>query len=586
MNYKNWQAGDPLSADNLNLPSAGVQTAIKAETAQLEHNVVELYLENYFAGKSTPYQGLFFDGFSDTTKEDCAKTATLASQANSGQANAVIAGGSGILANDNVSIFDATNAELLRVQAIATAPPTQMSGYSTLFGDSGMLSSYNFDGNCNDAKGSNNGTPSGTSYDTPAGCAGQVVKFNANDAHVGYGNNLFRLNTTGYVAIFCTFFINSAGMAGVLADNSINGGYGETWSLQCDAGAGKMRIRASADSGGSAGMYQLSTVQTLVTGVRYRYVAILKSGDNNNWKQYLNGVDISGTTQYWGGATTASTVFSDGTTNLQLGALSSGGVFTEECLASIDNLSIMNRNVTGAEVTAYDAFMTADQITFANNLANTYVTGSVKRCTATVDTTNKQITPTASVGNGKTFYLHSKKQSFVQAMKTARLWLLRNVTVQYHPQAGVSAGATTVLIATDVTAKFANGDTISLVTANNITTERVTLTATPSYAGGNTTLTFTPALANAYTTADYVNRVDVIPSISIVASGASENFGTMTYVKTNVIVDNNNATSYREDEYSYTAGTAGNDVVIKLTMTRNDTSLTPVARRLGVSLNT
>lgn len=34
----------------------------------VQGNVLELYLENYFAGKVTPFDGLFFDGFSDSLK--------------------------------------------------------------------------------------------------------------------------------------------------------------------------------------------------------------------------------------------------------------------------------------------------------------------------------------------------------------------------------------------------------------------------------------------------------------------------------------------------------------------------------------
>lgn len=59
-----WSAGDKLLAERLNQSDPETD----ARLSPVEHNIFELYLENYFSGKQTPFQGLFFDGFSDSAK--------------------------------------------------------------------------------------------------------------------------------------------------------------------------------------------------------------------------------------------------------------------------------------------------------------------------------------------------------------------------------------------------------------------------------------------------------------------------------------------------------------------------------------
>ena len=54
-----WIAGEEITAAKLNQLNPEGNERI----AQAEHNILELYLENYFANKITPYQGLMFDGF-------------------------------------------------------------------------------------------------------------------------------------------------------------------------------------------------------------------------------------------------------------------------------------------------------------------------------------------------------------------------------------------------------------------------------------------------------------------------------------------------------------------------------------------
>src|SRR3989344_3929833 len=59
-----FNVGDEITAERLNQSDPESHSRL----LNAEYNIVELYLENYFSGKQTPFQGLFFDGFSDEQK--------------------------------------------------------------------------------------------------------------------------------------------------------------------------------------------------------------------------------------------------------------------------------------------------------------------------------------------------------------------------------------------------------------------------------------------------------------------------------------------------------------------------------------
>jgi len=172
--------------------------------------------------------------------------------------------------------------------------------------------------------------------------------------------------------------------------------------------------------------------------------------------------------------------------------------------------------------------------------------------------------------------------SFQQAKESARLWIVRNFVAQFNLASAIISGATTLTITGDETAKFANGDTIDISTSDNLVRERKTLTATPTFAAGVTTLTFTSAISNAggFGTTDFVERVDVIPSVSLVNKGDTKSFQTLIFVQS--IVDFTN--SEVEDEYSLST-TSEEDLKVKVDITRNDTTLEPDAKRLGIVLS-
>ena len=77
---KIWAIGDPLIAEDLNKTDPETDGRL----TQAEFNILQLYFENFFAAQVTPFQGLIFDGFSDTSKADVDAT-TLFEAASSGQ---------------------------------------------------------------------------------------------------------------------------------------------------------------------------------------------------------------------------------------------------------------------------------------------------------------------------------------------------------------------------------------------------------------------------------------------------------------------------------------------------------------------
>ena len=71
---------------------------------------------------------------------------------------------------------------------------------SYLFNDANLVSYYRFEGNSNDSKGSNNGTPTGITYNASYGKFGQGARFvNASSSHIAFGDPAsLRFGTGGF----------------------------------------------------------------------------------------------------------------------------------------------------------------------------------------------------------------------------------------------------------------------------------------------------------------------------------------------------------------------------------------------------
>jgi len=180
---------------------------------------------------------------------------------------------------------------------------------------------------------------------------------------------------------------------------------------------------------------------------------------------------------------------------------------------------------------------------------------------------------------------HSINNRFNQEMAIAGIWVMRNRPSKYNLASSIAVSATTLTITGDKTAEFANGDTIDIADQFNNVRERKTLTATPTFGSGVTTLTFTPSVVNAtgFATTATVERVDILPKMSIVDNNATESLASPTYQKTlEVTVDGE---ALVEDEYQYSPSPANNDVVLQLLLTRNTTAVVPKVKRYGIALN-
>ena len=110
------------------------------------HNILELYLENFFAAKTTPFNGLFFDGFSDTSKADVSATLVDTVSADSGQEFIQITDGDTTKFDTdrpNITIFDDTNAEEKIISEVIPSFPDETNQQFVPFPSVGV----NTDGN-------------------------------------------------------------------------------------------------------------------------------------------------------------------------------------------------------------------------------------------------------------------------------------------------------------------------------------------------------------------------------------------------------------------------------------------------------
>jgi hypothetical protein len=521
---KTWVAGEEITATNLNKTDPETDTRLtsaEGRISQAEYNIFELYLENYFAGKSTPYNGMIFDGFSDTTKADQTST-TLSAQANAAQAILTVGSTTGFKAGHNIAIYSGpqssgplyagTVADDAGIGSIAWSGPTSAQGA----GDSTCASATVTGAQITHyLKATNFG------FNIPAGVTIKGILVEVKSA----GDSESADNIVDYaVRIVKSGTIGSTDKSSRTSPNG--------WGGAGCAGSG------FTSYGGSTDLWGETWTISDINSVNFGFAIAAKHGtveSGNNRTAFVDAIRI--------------TVYYENTN------------YEEKVVQSVDS---------------------GTQLTLTSNLANTYPSGSsVKRNTVTIDTTNKKITPTSNVGNGKKFNYFTKLNSFQQAMASSRLWMVRNWTARFNPASAVSAAATSLTIAGDQTTKFAVGDTIDIYSSDNLKRERKTLTAV-SYSAPNTTLSWSGGLTNSYATSDYVERVDTLPKISIVDKNANESFAAMTYKKSIVDFTNNEV----EDEYDYTPATPNEDVVLKLEMTRNDTALSPYAKRLGSTLNT
>ena len=531
--------------------------SLKTQVAQIEHNIMELYMENYFSSKVTPYQGLFFDGFSDSGTKSLTNSTTLSVGESAAATTLRVASTSGFAVGQPITIYDGTTytddryITAISLGVIAVDSVTDQKDGST-----------------------------GTSWTFAHSCSGS--------------NRILFVSLTIYSGsdLVTGITYNGVAMTRVATVQSIDGDQRQYLYYLVAPATGSNNVVVSASSSvfmaGGAISYtgakqtgQPDANTTGTTGQGSSSTATLSSVANNCWM-------VVG----WGN--NGGYGYSSSVTNgyLRVGRTSAGAgggtaiVDSNAVITPAGSLAITVSTASSNQKWFYVAATIApadNTLTINSGLTNTYSAGAaVKNTTATINTTDKKITPTASVGNGKNFRYHSKIQAFSQAMASARVWYSRAVTAEFNLSASASSGQAVVTVSGDKTTKFAAGDTIELYPSSKFPRERKTI-STISYSGGTglTTITMTSNLSNAYTSSDYIGRVDVLPECSIVNTGATFSFASPTFVQ--AIYDA--ATGEVEDEYLYEPATANEDFMIRLLMSRVDTALSPYAKRLGVTLN-
>ena len=554
-----WTPGDALSAANLNKMNQTTEDAIAVNT----HNIVELYLQQYFDGKNPNYNGLFFDGWSDTSKADTTINTTLTAAASATDTTIDVGAFDSAELNKEFRLEGASATEV--VVATATAAIE-----NSVFADTFDRADSTTVGN------------GWTEYNSWSGNIEEEIATNAfqlrkiNDTNGGVSGAIRRSGTkhTG-VTIKADVVINSVASPSRSDFNILNfigTGSDDYWG---------MGIGVAIDRAGSTSNYG-HTANAV-------NIVIYSGGYERAWVAFTTGM---ATSDNWGTDADPYKVECE----VKAGSIdvyvwrSSGSKPTTPTLSwtgtpatSGTNYKILTEFYNGtsgmkSRTLDFSIVEQAQRLTLASGLSNAYSSGdSAKRTPITIDTANKKLT----LASGKTAQeYHSKTQNFQQSMSSARLWLTRNWTARYNPS--TTPSGTTVRITGDKTGQLATGDTVDIYTTDNITRERRTISAIDynTTNTGETTITLNSALTGTYTTSDYIERVDAIPQLSLVASGASESFGNLTYVRSEVDFSNNEV----EDEYTYTPSTAGNDLTAKVTLTRNDTTLSPYAKRLGVSL--
>lgn len=520
----NFQPGEQVLAADVNSMADAI--------IQSEHNIFELALENYFASKVTPVTGLFFDGFSDTAKRDPASN-QLISSALAGQPK-IQAPTTGLAINQEVDILDSTNGnfekKIIQAFSITTLSAT-FDNFNSLV--DGALNGQN------GWSGSGNFQVQGTTvFEGLKAVSHGAVNATTDISKSATGQKITRV--IYYQRIGTGFFGSTGGAAGL--------------SIRASDGT---KLASMGIDPGSGGKFILrGTTGEIVFGVPVE----------NQWFKIEIEINYS--------TLTARVRVDDGvfTSTVAVGS----GLIGEIIRLEFFN----NTGIVFWDNISYEA-SDVPEITFTINLSNAYTTaGFVKRTSCSIETANKRIVISSGLKQGN---YRSIKTAFQQSMATVYFWIVRNFSARFNLAAGISIGATTLTITGNETTKFKSGDTIDIYTSTNLLRERKTLTIDSTFAGGFTTLTFS-ATANAYTTTSFVERIDVLPEVSLVDTGTSESFVSLTYQRS--IVDFTNLEV--EDEYKLIV-TPQEDFIAKLKLSKTSADVsgrTVYAKRLGSVLNT
>jgi len=497
MTFKTTHAtGDKILAADINSIAEGV--------LDNSHNILQLFMENIFSTKITPFNGLFFDGFSDETKKDILTNTKIDT------ANKLLTFGFG-----NVSAFDFIRASS-QFGSITDAAQTGLD----------LAAALTFEMWVN---------PSST---------------------IGDGD---------------VWGIASKGDTGAVA-----------FTFTYNGGGGTPNLTLFVN--GTGGLDTLTINTTLTVGV-WTHIAVSWDGSTKTAKFYINAVQTGGD-QVGSNTTSLQNNTKDFRVNTAQDAGNKGDWKMDDVRIWDDvrtPTEITNNRLielVGSEaglVAYYKATDFTDETSNNNDLTNNGSTGFELNDVAPIEDTETS-------GD-----YESIVSAFQQSMATVRLWVVRNFTAgsdRFNLDSAIAQAATTLTVLGDQTAAYKSGDTIDIYTSDFITRERKTLTIDSTFGGGVTTLTFTTGIDNSsgFGTSAFVERVNLLPQISLVDSGDAKSFQAMTFERSEVgtgSTGNGIDTDEVEDEYSFFTGTPQEDMKVKLTLTRNDTSIPVTVKRLG-----
>lgn len=690
----NWVAGEEVTATKLN----DLNPTADARISKAEHNILELYLENYFAGKNTPFQGLMFDGFSDTAKSLSESGSMLSAAAGQPNVNMLTNGDRDAFSiGDLVHIYDSVHQEIKSVINKITGSNTAFSesdlnsfGFTqsspnATFADGGVVSgkrrvniSFNpnslwenasFSKTFNVVNGTTytisfnknlvSGTPTnawwistsvivdGVTKTTVGGDINGTITVTA----VASGSTMTvqirfftQLNapTSNFVVDMDTFAATNPVPQLVMDSNLANSygsGYVKTVSATIDTGGKQLAFPAGVGDGKRV-IYQMlpATFSQIMASVKLWIARKITVALNPNGSVAAGATTIAqqGTTGSFATGDTIDIYTADKTVRERKtlsNVVESGGGSVVIDQVTTDLSSIITRTISHTVNVHNDRVLVVAVNCYSSNngggLIPTGITYNGVAMTLQVSGNN---------GNGR------NGLSFWKLLNPATG--ANNLVVTYATAPSASSSSSRVTIigfynARDTTAgqnfgfvvnawtKSINSETnaISIDLCGNdlgnpsqgagggqtvqgsdnyrgwcstIASTGVTTNMGGSNGGyeGNymgisvlptlplLTLTFSPGVIRGagFSTSDFFERVDVLPKISVGASGNALSYVDLTYVKSlDLLVD---GLTFTEDEYNYTPGTPDRKIGVRVDVTRSNTGFAPNAKRLGVSLNT
>ena len=461
--------GQPILASDFLAVKDSVDKNV-GDVARNSHNILQLYIQQYLAGNSVDYNGLFFDGFSDTTKTDVANTGAKVDTAN----KRVKFGTLG------------SNPEFDAVSQGEVVADTSLTYSHTVATDATLIVvTVNRE---NSATGATTVTYGGESLTEVSGGKDEARIFYLANPTAGANNVVITCATSTNIASTAVSY-TSADTVSIVGASASNNGISSSSSVSITTGTNNSIVVDTVTHKSSGATLTHDSGQT------QRGSAIPASGFRCGFSEKVMAT-AGATTMGW----------THGTSN--------------------------------------DWWITAVEIK-KGEPATTAVWQSIKT-------------------------------TFQQKMALMTLWVTRDITVRYNHDSTPSGAV--VKLAGDKTGEFAVSDTVDVYNTTNTTRERRTISAIDynTTTTGKTTITLSSALTGTYSTSDYIERVDVLPNASIVAEGGTASFASLTYVQS----DYDSANTKVQDKYTYEPASAGNDVVSKLLLSRNDITLEPYAEVL------